>query len=269
MTDDLSVLGLAEAELAAYRALIAHEPVPADDALAALVDKGLATPVDGGYEPVAPDIALEVLILARERQLREAREHISSLMVAYRKHVTAPRPTLLEYVGDAAAVRQRIVQVQQAGRLEVRRLIRTPQVPLEVQVECRTIYEAAALQPDPCGEVRVVPTLPVELYLVDDRLALIMLGEDRAAILQPCGLLDAYQELFERLWERALPPVPDDAAEARLLTSLLLSGLSDGQIARELGVSPRTAQRKLAALMHELGAQTRFQAGAQAALRDL
>jgi DNA-binding NarL/FixJ family response regulator len=63
--------------------------------------------------------------------------------------------------------------------------------------------------------------------------------------------------------------VPDEEAEARLLTSLLLSGLADGQIARELGVSPRTAQRKLAALMQELGAQTRFQAGAQAALRDL
>lgn len=269
MTDDLSVLGLTPAEQSAYRALIAHEPVPAGDALAALVDKGLATPVDGGYTAVAPDIALEVLLLNRERELREAREHITALKVAYRKHVTAPRPTLIEYVGDAAAVRQRIVQVQLAARMEVRRLIRSPQVPVEVQAPTRTIYEAAALPADLHGDIRVVPALPVELYLLDDRLALILLADGRAAILQPCGLLDAYLELFEGLWERALPAVPDEGAETRLLTSLLLSGLSDQAIARELGVSPRTAQRKIAALMHDLGAQTRFQAGAQAALRDL
>jgi hypothetical protein len=262
------VLGLTLAEQAAYRALIAHEPVPAD-ALKALVHKGLATPVDGGHTAVAPDIALEVLLLDRERKLREAREHIAALKVAYRKHVTKPRPTLLEYVGDATAVQQRIVQVQQAARSELRRLIRSPQAPVEVHAECRTIYEAAALPADPPPGARVAPALPVEFYLMDDRLALVLLGPDRAVLLQPCGLLDAYVKLFEGLWERALPAEPDGAAETRLLTSLLLSGLSDQAIARELGVSPRTAQRKLAALLQDLGAHTRFQAGVQAAIRDL
>ncbi len=63
--------------------------------------------------------------------------------------------------------------------------------------------------------------------------------------------------------------MPGEQAETRLLTSLLLSGLSDQAIARELGVSPRTAQRKLAAMLQDLGAHTRFQAGVQAAMRDL
>ncbi|WP_020385692.1 hypothetical protein [Kribbella catacumbae] len=269
MTDDLSALGLTPAEQAAYRDLIAHEPVPDGDALAALVEKGLATLVDGVYTAVAPDIALEVLLLDRERKLREAREHIAALKVAYRKHVTSPTPTLVEYVSGAEAVGQRLVQVQQAARSELRRLVRAPQAPVDVQAECRTIYEAAALPGNPAGEVRVVPVLPMEIYFVDDRLALIVLGEDSAAILQPCGLFDAYVELFERLWECSLPAAADDQAEAHLLTSLLLSGLTDHAIARQLGVSPRTTQRKLAALMHELGARTRFQAGAQAALRDL
>ncbi|WBQ07016.1 hypothetical protein [Kribbella sp. CA-293567] len=269
MKDDLSVLGLAPAEHAAYRALVAQEPVAAEDLLTALVDKGLAALVDGRYVAVAPDIALEVLLANREKSLREAREHISTLKVAYRKHLTKPMPTLLEYVGGAAAVRQRIVQIQQAARSEVRRLIRSPQPPVELLADCRTIYEAAALPTDPPVDARVVPVLPLELYLLDDRLALVMLDEDRAAILQPCGLLDAYMQLFERLWERSLPAVPDEQEEARLLTSLLLSGLSDHAIARELGVSPRTAQRKLAAMLQDLGAHTRFQAGVQAAIRDL
>lgn len=269
MTDDLTVLGLTSAEQAAYRALIANAPVPAGDALTGLVEKGLAAVVDGVYTAVAPDIALEVLLLDRERKLREAREHIAALKVAYRKHVTRPTPTLLERVSGAAAVEQRIVQVQQAARSELRRLVRSPRPPLDIQAECRTIYEAAALTVDAPGEVRVAPVLPMEIYLLDDRLALIVLAEDSAAILQPCGLLDAYSELFERLWERSLPAAADDEAEARLLTSLLLAGLTDYAISRQLGVSARTTQRKLAALMQGLGARTRFQAGAQAALRDL
>ncbi|MEU4394957.1 hypothetical protein [Kribbella sp. NPDC023855] len=269
MTDDLSVLGLTPAEHAAYRALVSHEPVADSDAVTALVDKGLATLVDGVPVAVSPDIALEVLLVDHEQRLREAREHIAALKVAYRKHVTRPTPTLIEYVSGVAAVRQRVAQVQQAARSEVRRFIRSQQAPVVLHVECRTIYEAAVLPADAPAEARVVPVLPLELYLLDERLALIVLGEDRAAILQPCGLLDAYQELFERQWERALPAVPDDAAETRLLISLLLSGFSDHAIAQELGVSPRTAQRKLAALLHDLGAHTRFQAGVQAAIRDL
>jgi DNA-binding NarL/FixJ family response regulator len=85
-------------------------------------------------------------------------------------------------------------------------------------------------------------------------------------ILQPCGLFDAYAVLFERLWERAQPV---GATDHDTLVALLLSGLTDQAIARQLGVSARTAQRKIAALMQELGARTRFQAGAQAAIRDL
>jgi DNA-binding NarL/FixJ family response regulator len=53
--------------------------------------------------------------------------------------------------------------------------------------------------------------------------------------------------------------------QQRLIT-LLLSGLTDEAIARQLGTSHRTIQRRVAALMSELGAHTRFQVGVQAAL---
>jgi DNA-binding NarL/FixJ family response regulator len=48
------------------------------------------------------------------------------------------------------------------------------------------------------------------------------------------------------------------------LLGLLVAGLKDETIARQLGVSLRTVQRRIAALMHELGARTRFQAGVAA-----
>jgi len=86
--------------------------------------------------------------------------------------------------------------------------------------------------------------------------------------------------LFTRLWDDAVPlalpgertgDVATGSAEisisdARLL-ALLATGLPDRSIAKQLGLSYRTFQRRLHRLMTELGAQTRFQAGLRAAAR--
>jgi DNA-binding NarL/FixJ family response regulator len=47
----------------------------------------------------------------------------------------------------------------------------------------------------------------------------------------------------------------------------LASGAKDEQIARTMGLSLRTIRRRIADLMIELGADTRFQAGAEAVRR--
>jgi hypothetical protein len=265
---DLTALGLSPAEEAAYYALVGRPPtaVPAD-ALEGLLAKGLVSAVDGLYVAVAPDIALEVLLLDQERLLRDARTRIDALASEYRNHTGAPTSTLFELVSGSAAVQQRIVQVQQAARTELRRLVKEPYgAPPLLHAECRTVYESAVLDAAGNEAARVLPSVPIHLYLADDRLALVLLAPDSAVILQPCGLFDAYAVLFERLWERARPV---EATDHDRLVALLLSGLTDQAIARQLGVSARTAQRKIAALMQELGARTRFQAGAQAAIRDL
>ena len=53
------------------------------------------------------------------------------------------------------------------------------------------------------------------------------------------------------------------------MLDLLQMGMKDESIARQLGVSLRTVRRRIADLMDDLGASTRFQAGAEAARRDL
>jgi DNA-binding CsgD family transcriptional regulator len=264
---DLTALGLTPAEEATYCALVGRGPsrVEASQELASLVAKGLVSVVDDLYAAVAPDIALEVLLLDQERLLRDARTHIDQLAADYRNHTGSPTATLLELVSGTAAVRQRIVQVQQAARTELRRLVKGGAPPAH-RADCRTIYESATFDASGSETARVLPSLPIQLYLADDRLALVLLAPDSAVILQPCGLFDAYAELFERLWDRALPVESTDHEQ---LVALLLSGLTDQAIARQLGVSARTAQRKIAALMQDLGARTRFQAGAQAAIREL
>ena len=91
------------------------------------------------------------------------------------------------------------------------------------------------------------------------------------------GLFDALSALFETLWRLALPlssPVSNssrqapvlDADEQRIL-ALMNSGLSDEAIARQLGLSQRTLQRRVRALMDRFHAVTRYQLGVQAARR--
>lgn len=75
-------------------------------------------------------------------------------------------------------------------------------------------------------------------------------------------LVQTFTELFERVFEQALPVSDAGAAAEDLeLLRMLGSGLKDEAIARHLGCSLRTVRRRIAALMARHGADTRFQLG--------
>lgn len=121
---------------------------------------------------------------------------------------------------------------------------------------------------------RLLPSLPFKLRILDRQLALVPLVGglyDDLAVVHPSGLLDALIELFEAYWTRATPviaghpPAEDTPGEEDLLIlHMLRTGLKDEAIARQLGVSARTATRRIAAIMVLLGATSRFQAGVEA-----
>ncbi|MFG2987392.1 LuxR C-terminal-related transcriptional regulator [Streptomyces sp. NPDC048258] len=144
---------------------------------------------------------------------------------------------------------------------------------------------------EPCiaaGEqARVVHSVPVKLIIIDDACALVSLSihevdvHHTLLIVRPCGLFSALVALFEQTWQSALPlyasrtPPPRGAtvppqrplpADRRMLT-LLAGGVSDEDIARELGISRRTLFRRVEVLMARLGATTRFQLALQAQRR--
>ncbi|MFG1941758.1 helix-turn-helix domain-containing protein [Nonomuraea sp. NPDC048826] len=74
--------------------------------------------------------------------------------------------------------------------------------------------------------------------------------------------------LFEELWSRAVPLPWGRRGDATVqVVRLAAQGLSDETIARQLGVSVRTVRARFAEAMAELGAQSRFQAGVEAARR--
>jgi DNA-binding NarL/FixJ family response regulator len=93
-------------------------------------------------------------------------------------------------------------------------------------------------------------------------------GSSSIAIVRGSTLLDALIALFEQVWSVATPLLigsesspadsPLSAEDGRLL-SLMLAGLTDEAIAARQGVSTRTVQRRVQALMSAAHARTRLQ----------
>ncbi|MBZ5738327.1 helix-turn-helix transcriptional regulator [Nocardioides mangrovi] len=124
-------------------------------------------------------------------------------------------------------------------------------------------------------EIRLLPDLPTRMFVI---------GSTHAVVPEPLGYVDEPRLLvrqgavvgvmrlwFEELWGRAAVPALDGAEPQvdlrRFLLEQLATGARDEQIARKLGISLRTVRRRVADLMTELGADSRFQAGIEAARR--
>jgi DNA-binding CsgD family transcriptional regulator len=247
------------------------------------------------YAAIAPAVALRSLLLDSVEHLEATRRHVVVLDAAYRaRPVEHEQSTPVEVV-TGRAVRQRLTQLHRLARHQVRSLDRYPYLDASEDdgvpdrgLAQRTVYDRSSLNhPDAlvvverrirAGEqARILPQLAVTLHIADDRLAVLPVTELTALVVHPSALLDALIKLFEGLWQRAVPmrsPLDLSArsqrsiADAQRLVTLLLSGVTDAAIARQLGLSHRTVQRRVAALMAEMGTHTRFQAGVQAALRE-
>jgi hypothetical protein len=150
----------------------------------------------------------------------------------------------------------------------------------------RAIYPARVLEEAPdvlrarteAGElVRVVASVPTRVSIFGSTAALLPDRWDentgRRLVVREHSLVGALRALFEASWERALT-VPgldegdyDATGARRLLLLQLTRGAKDEQIARALGVSLRTVRRRVAQVLDELGAGSRFQAGVEAVRR--
>jgi DNA-binding CsgD family transcriptional regulator len=246
-----------------------------------------------------------VLVRAREQQLQQVRVETARLAERFRAGRNSSSPEeIVEVVTTRDATLQRWEQLQRSARREVRSFDRPPYATnvlvndaerdgLAAGVSFRAVYAREGLELPgrleamqrlvAAGEqARVTADLPVKMFLADDVMGLIPLerpdradSADSALVIHSSSLLDTLSALFEAIWATAVPIRFGDedtgAAGAeddqRMLLGLLAVGLTDEAIGRQLGWHPRTVQRHVRRLMTELGAQTRFQAGLQAARR--
>jgi len=149
----------------------------------------------------------------------------------------------------------------------------------------RAIYPVRALNEAPAvlqaradigEEVRLIPDLPTRLLVIGVTHAIMPEPLGKAAspriMVRQRGIVEAMGLFFEQLWERASPIAEYERGAKgdevrRQLLAQLAAGSQDEQIARRLGLSLRTVRRRVAEVMAELGAESRFQAGVEAARR--
>jgi hypothetical protein len=152
--------------------------------------------------------------------------------------------------------------------------------------EQRAIYSIEAVE-DPVGRrwvramadagehqrVSASPPSEFTIFGVDVVLAMAEWGSaesDHIVIRNPM-LIAAFTTMFDYAWDLAhpMPGARRDIAQDRQLLTLLASGIKDEAIARYMGWGVRTVRRRVAKLMDDLGAETRFQLGAAAQSRGL
>lgn len=253
------------------------------------------------WQAVAPDLAVEALIATREEQNRRARADVGPLMELYLRNRDEELAdnAFVDVVSGAGAVRELWHTLLRGAREEVCVLDQPPYVtPLgehvaledetrERDVQWRVVYDRSAVDiPGRVTEIielvaageraRVTPTLPFKLAVIDTHAAVLPVANgdvvDKVLLIRPSALLDVLRSTFELYWDKGIPFSPGGiyAAAADVdpnLLGLLAAGLTDESIARQLGLAPRTVQRRVRQLMDRCGAQTRFQAGVQAMRR--
>lgn len=279
--------------------------------LSSLESKGLvarSSSTEGRYVASPPAVAIGALIVQRQDDLRRAQLELGSLTEMYRGAAT--RRTVADVVDVVLgpdAVRQRFAQLQMGARHEVMVFVKSGVVAvsaeenveedkaLERGVKYRVVVEREVLERpgffkaaeeamEYGEEVRVTPTLPTRLVIVDRQLALLPIlasPEDQsggALLLHASGLLEMVIALFERTWHGASPLVTtksgvEEVEGGRLgpldaqILRLLHAGLTDHAVATQLQVSMRTVQRRVRVLMDTADVETRLQLGVEAARR--
>ncbi|RFS84319.1 helix-turn-helix transcriptional regulator [Actinomadura spongiicola] len=225
-----------------------------------------------------------------ERDLLKARALVEAAMFEHRRRLAAATLVELSDDGDAAggttrslaasAREELIIVLAGAGWAaevlpELGRALQNG-VPVRVLCARETLRTAWGTRlvgraRSAGAQVRVAGVPLQELMLVDECAAAVRAGRQLMVIRAP-AMLGALRGLFAGAWEsaslaadrRPLEEAGWDGLHRQVL-ALLNAGHKDDAAARHLGLSVRTYRRHVAEIMRDMGAASRFQAGARAA----
>lgn len=234
------------------------------------------------YIPAAPDIAMEALILGREKELQRARSVMRDLQERAAHHQQRVPKPMVELITNRDAARHVFDQVQATAQSEVLFLVRPPFLissgPAPQQesgniadarargVRYRGVVDSDYLALPGAVEhvradvragdaVRVLPKLPFKMVLADRRIALVPLDleslNSEVLVVRSSALLDALHALFDKLWDGAVPISP---SRRGLETGVAMPRLSP---AHEELLQLMAAGLNDKAIAHELGLSIR------------
>jgi DNA-binding CsgD family transcriptional regulator len=272
--------------------------------LGPLVDGQLVRVSDGRVYPEPPELALGRLLNRQTRRLSEAedalsraRDEVSAYVAEHQLGQRAEwQPVAVDVVpaDDLVDVMVTLVANTSGEMLFLRpdQWFLPTGARMDVAVRqamasgrpSRVIYPAKAIETGPAsvharalaGErIRVLPELPTRMAVFGAEAAVLpeLWGSpagSRLLIRQP-AIVSVCVAYFDELWTHAVT-VPGlgaelGAGERSQLLELLARGAKDEQIARTMAMSLRTVRRRVAAMMAELGVDSRFQAGMEAVRR--
>ncbi|MFJ1748305.1 helix-turn-helix domain-containing protein [Streptomyces sp. NPDC088116] len=255
----------------------------------------------GRWVAASPAVALGALLTQHRHELERAELTAVLLAEEYRAEATEPAVhDLVEVVTGASAVAHRFFQLQLSATEEVRALVTAKPTAVnwidheaearaaDRGVAYRVVIEREVLSlPAAMTElatvlgrherVRTTERVPTKLVIADRSLAMVPLTcrgtEPTALVVHASGLLDSLTGLFEAVWREGLPlrlgtdgtvtegelPGPD-TTDLEIL-SLLLAGMTDASVAKQLDLGLRTVQRRVRGLMELGGVTTRLQLG--------
>ncbi|WP_158883483.1 helix-turn-helix domain-containing protein [Rhodanobacter sp. L36] len=312
----LAALGINELEERLYCALLAHGASLATDIsellsvqlqettqlLDGIEAKGLATHSPGQprlYNAVPPGLAIEALASQRHAEIERARQKIAELEKFADNAQGQKQEQLVEVISNRDTLWQITMHLHRTAQKELFGFIRLPvsnshQEAIRPGLRYRSVSDLEFVQSPGAieglsrvaamgEEVRVFPTLPIKMFIMDRRIGLILNAGSNSAdpilLVRESPLLDALCALFELIWERATPlafsergAVEQGATGKRLsdaakqMIPRLAAGVHDKSIAFEEGVSAVTLNRRISELMKHFDARTRFQLGWCAAL---
>jgi sugar-specific transcriptional regulator TrmB/DNA-binding CsgD family transcriptional regulator len=280
-------------------------PGDVDKSLRRLVSLGLARPDQHGrFVAVDPEAAVGALIRRRHSDLdavQAAKQEFVNLFNSAR--LAADASHVISVISGPEEAIQRIQELMTHATRYVVAFDQPPymdpgfdeiaaEAPVLLRgVPVRVIYDRRAL--DIRGrfatattlvglgeQSRVLPSLPLKLSVIDDTAIVPLTAavdhDPGIAIVRPGALCDALVDLFERFWSKARPTIPQEPPATERLTKedarilrMMDEGYTDAVIARQLEMNQRSVGRRIHALLAQLGATTRFQAGARAYERGL
>jgi len=245
---------------------------------------------------------VDAMISSRLLELRKAQEALDSLADKRRSsRLAAEAAGAFELVHGQQELRHHALHLIRTARTELLDMVKPPVVAVQTSERVmpsastrgRAIFETGALEAPGtldairaglrgADEIRVHPNLPLKMLAADRSVALIPISQHDATpvglLIYESAVLDGLLALFDYVWSSAITldlvngraRHPDSALspEDRQLLSLLLAGLTDEAIAAHFGVSVRTVQRKVRALMEVANVRTRMQLAWEAARQD-
>ncbi|SDG86251.1 hypothetical protein SAMN05216553_112152 [Lentzea fradiae] len=257
-----------------------------------------------GYTPGDPEVVIGDLIerleqetLRRQQKIGGTRAELAGLAAGFRHDA---RKVEVEHITEPERIRERLAELcfftrssvfavqparasSEAARAEAARLDNRS---LGRGVTMRIIYDERLLRGERTrarlgertasgAQIRFLPGPLARLIVLDERIAIVTSDpadtSSGALVVHQPGIVSELVARFRQLWEGARdfaadpPDMPSE--DDRSVLRMLASGLTDELVARQIGVSVRHLRRRIARLMDELGADSRFQAGMAAARR--